>query len=619
MDNFRGTLSENIWDYKYRYRYRGKIIDQTIEDTWRRVAKAAAQLEKKEEAAHWQQQFYKIFEDFHYLPGGRILAGAGTRNKVTLFNCFVMDIQEDSITGIFDALKEGAMTLQQGGGVGYDFSILRPQGYLAKKTGVSSSGPVSFMRIWDTMSAVLLSTGSRRGAMMGILRCDHPDIEEFVAAKADPQQLRHFNVSVLVSDDFMRAVKEDRDWALIFPLSDEEAKQHEKLPTPQEIMLGMAAQEDIIYRRWSNTQAAVPCRVFKRIKARSLWNKIIRSAYDYAEPGVLFENTINRLNNLWYCEHISATNPCGEIPLPPYGACNLGSINLTAFVRSPFTDHAELDWRGIEDTVAIGTRFQDNVIDISQYPLKVQRQEALATRRIGLGLTGLGDALVMLGLPYGSPESIQLARQIMKTIAEITWVTSAELGKEKGVFPSYQAQAYAQGQFINGLSEHVQSAVAQMGMRNSHHNTIAPAGTISILARNISSGLEPIFSGHYERVVRTEKEEAHRFKVIDYALYLWMQQKKGSEFPPAWREAQSINPQDHLQIQAAVQPFVDNAISKTINIPEDFPFETLMEVYTQAFELGLKGCTVFRANPITGSILEKQKPEEQIDRCCPYT
>jgi ribonucleoside-diphosphate reductase alpha chain len=528
-----------------------------------------------------------------------------------------MDIHEDSISGIFEALKEGALTLQQGGGVGYDFSVLRPHGYSAKKTGIAASGPVSFMQIWDKMSEILLSTGARRGAMMGVLRCDHPDIEEFVAAKADSHQLRHFNVSVLVSDDFMQAVKEGRDWPLIFPLSEEEAKQLEKLSPTQDLLPGVGSHEDLIYRRWSNAQTALPCRVFKRIKARDLWEKIIRSAYDYAEPGVLFENTINRMNNLWYCEHISATNPCGEIPLPPYGACNLGSVNLTRFVREPFTDKATLDWQAIEQTVAVATRFQDNIVDVSQYPLKIQRQEALATRRIGLGLTGLGDVFVMLGLHYGSPESLKLAKQIMKTIAETTWLTSIELAKEKGAFPSYQAGAYSQGQFISGLSEDIQKAVAQHGIRNSHHNTIAPAGTISILARNISSGLEPIFSGQYQRAVRTLKDEPVTYQVTDYALALWQELKKPEPLPPAWRDTRSILPQDHLQVQAAMQPYVDNAISKTINIPVDFPFQSLLDVYTQAFALGLKGCTVFRANPITGSILEAQTPEEQIDRCCP--
>jgi ribonucleoside-diphosphate reductase alpha chain len=302
---------------------------------------------------------------------------------VTLFNCFVMDIAKDSLKGIFGGLLEGALTLQQGGGVGYDFSVLRPKGDLVKKTGIASSGPVSFMRIWDTTCSILLSTGVRRGAMMGVMRCDHPDIEEFIEAKRDPHALRHFNVSVFVTDAFMEAVKNDAEWNLIFPIN------------------GGTSRGD----------------VYRVVKARELWHKIIRSAYDYAEPGVLFGDTINRMNNLWYCERITATNPCGEIPLPPYGACDLGAVNLTQFVISPFRSDAKLDWTGIEETVKIATRFLDNVIDVSRYPLQSQRKQAQGTRRIGLGVTGLADALVMLGIHYGSAESIHFARDVMMRIS----------------------------------------------------------------------------------------------------------------------------------------------------------------------------------------------------------
>jgi len=555
-------FSEKIWDLKYRYRYQGKIIDHTIEDTFARVAKAVACAEKKEIYSHWQQQFYSILEDFKFLPGGRIFAGAGTKHTVTLLNCFVMHIEEDSLSAVFDALKEGALTLQQGGGIGYDFSILRPRGFLAEKTGIPSSGPISFMKIWDAMSAVLLSTGARRGAMMGVLRCDHPDIEEFIAAKSDPTQLRHFNVSVLVSDAFMQAVNQKKEWPLVF--------QH---------------------------------KTFKKISAQELWQKIIRSAYDYAEPGVLFEDTINRMNNLWYHEHISATNPCGEIPLPAYGACDLGSVNLTQFIESPFSLSAKINWKNLENTVEIATRFQDNVIDISHYPLPSQREQALAARRMGLGFTGLADALVMLQIPYGSQESLMLTTKIMKLIAETTWLTSIELAKEKGIFPVFQKK-YCEGKFITTLSDDIQKNVAKYGIRNSHHNAIAPAGTISMMANNISSGLEPIFSGQYSRVIRTLEGETQEFSVKDYALNEWQKQKKAEPFPPAWMDVHSITPQAHIAIQAAVQPYVDNAISKTINIPTNFPFESLSEIYSQAFSSGLKGCTIFRPNPITGSVLK---------------
>lgn len=595
MDYFREPISEIIWKIKYRYT-RKKIIDHTIEDTWQRVAKAVAKAEHPTQRAHWQQQFYHILENFQFLPGGRILAGSGTQHKVTLFNCFVMPV-EDSLQSIFDGIKEGAQTLQEGGGVGYDFSNLRPRGYLIKRTGLSASGPVSFMHIWNAMCATMLSTGARRGAMMGILRCDHPDIEEFISAKSDPLALRHFNVSVLVTDAFMKAVKEDSVWELIYPTDEKDS-------------------DDIIYRHWSHSGEPVRCHVVKRIKARDLWQKIIRSAYDYAEPGVVFEDTINRQNNLWYCEWISATNPCGEIPLPVYGACNLGAINLTQFVLNPFADNAEIDWEKLQHTAAIATRFLDNVIDVSRYPLRAQKQAAFATRRIGLGITGLADMFVMLGVKYGSNESLTIASRVMQHIAETTWRVSIELAKERGVFPSFDKEKYLQGEFVQHLSADIRAGIAAHGVRNSHHNTIAPTGTISLIANNISNGIEPIFSSHYDRTVRPAEGELLKFSVLDFALRLW-QEKKNSGLPAAWVDSQSLTPQDHLQIQAAIQPYIDNAISKTINIPVDFPFEKLMDVYTQAYELGLKGCTVFRPNAITGSVLTVSAQDDDApDRCC---
>jgi ribonucleoside-diphosphate reductase alpha chain len=599
MTFFHETIAAEIWDTKYRYRYLGQTIDQTVEDTWIRVAKAAAKVESPQQRQFWQKQFHSILENFRFLPGGRILAGAGTKLHVTLFNCFVMNIAEDSLSGIFDALEEGAITLQQGGGVGYDFSILRPRGQIVKKTGIASSGPISFMRIWNTMCGILLSTGTRRGAMMSVLRCDHPDIEEFITAKADPQELRHFNVSVLVSDAFMQAVKADDDWALVFPLA-----------------AGEPENGEIIYKQWSNQLEVVPCRVYRRVKARALWQQITRSAYDYAEPGVLFEDTINRMNTLWYREKISATNPCGEIPLPPYGACNLGAINLTQFVINAYTKEAALDWDGIKNTSHIATRFLDNIIDVSRYPLKAQKQEAIATRRIGLGFTGLADVFVMLGMRYGSEESLQLANKIMKTIAEATWDTSIALAAEKGAFPLYQADSYLGGEFVKKLPAETQAKIAQHGVRNSHHNTIAPTGTISLLANNVSSGIEPIFSAAYERYVLEPSGERKKFTVIDYALRQWQQLQLAERLPPAWIDSQTLTPKDHLAMQGAVQSYIDNAISKTINLPEDFPFDELHEVYSQAYAMGLKGCTIYRPNPITGSVLQSVEPEEDVERCC---
>lgn len=575
MSVFQEPVSEKIWDIKYRYRKQEKIIDLTVADTWRRVAKAIAKAEPSAQRKIWETKFFDILENFKFLPGGRILAGAGTTHTVTLFNCFVMPVS-DSLKSIFDALKEGALTLQEGGGIGYDFSTLRPSGFPVEHAGAVASGPVSFMRIWDAMCATMQSTGARRGAMMGILRCDHPDIEEFIAAKADPHELRHFNVSVLVTDAFMQAVKNNSEWELVFA--------------------------DIV----------------KRVKARELWHKIIKSAYDYAEPGVIFEDTINRYNNLWYRERITATNPCGEIPLPVYGACNLGAINLTQFVINPFTDNAVIAWDKIQYTTEIATRFLDNVIDVSRYPLKQQKQQAHATRRIGLGITGLADLFVMMGIKYGSDESLQLASRIMKLISETTWLTSVELAKERDVFPSFEKEKYLQGQFVQQLPSEIQNEIAKKGMRNSHHNTIAPTGTISLLANNVSNGIEPVFSANYQRKVRSADDDAVIYTVMDYALRLW-KNLKNENMPPAWVDTQSLLPEQHLKMQAAMQPYIDNAISKTINVPENIPLEKLADVYTQAYELGLKGCTIFRPNPVTGAVLTATEPGEDTDRCCQYS
>jgi ribonucleoside-diphosphate reductase alpha chain len=583
MAGFEQPISEYIWDLKYRYQSLDKIVDHTLEDTWHRVARAASEPEANRKKNYWSKQFYSVLEDFVFLPGGRILAGAGIEQDVTLFNCFVMKIKEDSLTGIFNALKEGAITLQKGGGVGYDFSILRPKGAVCHNTQAVASGPVSFMKVWNAMSATMLSSAARRGAMMANLRCDHPDIEEFIQIKADENELRQFNLSVIVTDEFMAAVAADDDWPLVYP-------------APPEI-----SQTKVIQRRWSNSRAKVPCEIFKVIRARKLWEDIIRAAYTYAEPGVIFEDTINTFNPLYYHEWLNATNPCGEIPLPAYGACNLGSLNLTKFVRSPFTERAYFDWRALEDATSIATRFLDNIVEVSHYPLKVQKTLSLNTRRLGLGFTGLANTFIMLGISYGSPESLKLAAELSKKIAYITWKTSNQLGKEKGSFP-YFNKKYLRGTFIQTLPEELQREVAHHGLRNSHHNAIAPTGSISLFANNISGGLEPVFSATYERQVRMKSGELASFLVEDYAYYRWKKMGKLG-LPSAWVEMGHLKPEDHLNIQAVVQPFIDNAISKTINLPVDFPFSELNEVYSTAFKLKLKGCTVFRPNPTTGSIL----------------
>jgi len=582
---FISDISSRIWDVRYRYRESGKTIDLTVEDTWRRVARALAGVEQQDKDI-WEQRFYPILEGFRFLPGGRILAGAGTSHRVTLFNCFVMGEVEDALDGIFEALKEGALTMQQGGGVGYDFSTLRPSGEPARGVGVTASGPVSFMRIWDSMCATILSTGARRGAMMATLRCDHPDIEIFIAAKRDSGALRHFNLSVLVTDDFMRAVREDADWPLVFPLSGGE-------PTGE-----------VVERIWSGSGKPCRCKVLRRIGARALWDKIMRAAYDYAEPGVIFIDRVNRMNNLWYCEQISATNPCGEIPLPHYGACNLGAINLTQFVRRPFSVDGELDLEGIAATAATAVRLLDNVYDLSHFPLQKQADTARASRRIGLGLTGLADALAMLGIRYGSPESFALGEKVMQTICHNAYRVSIELAREKGAFPAFQADSYLAGEFIRSLPADIVKGIKRHGLRNSHLTAIAPTGTVSLLANNVSSGLEPIFDWAYTRRIRGADGGFSEVRVEDYACRQFrLQHGEEAPLPAAFVRVGEIAPGAHIQMQAALQAHVDNAISKTINVPVEFDFDSFRSIYEKAYDMGLKGCTVFRPNPVTGQVL----------------
>ncbi|TAN51263.1 MAG: adenosylcobalamin-dependent ribonucleoside-diphosphate reductase [Methylococcaceae bacterium] len=573
----REELTAGITPCVWNARYRADIAGETaIEDSWHRVAKALASVETSRQA-HWERRFYRVLEGFRFLPGGRILAGAGSGHALTLFNCFVMGKIKDSLDGIFNALKEGALTMQCGGGVGYDFSTLRPCGFSARRSGAIASGPVSFMHIWDSMCATILSTGARRGAMMGVLRCDHPDIEAFAAAKRDARRLRHFNLSVLVSDDFMRAVRDDAAWALRFP-----------------------------------PHGAV----VRRLPARELWERIMRAAYDCAEPGVIFIDTVNRANNLWYCERISATNPCGEIPLPPYGACNLGSINLTRFVQSAFTPQAALDLEGIAATACLATRMLDNVYDLAHFPLPRQAKTARASRRIGLGLTGLADALIMLGIPYGSERSLSLAGEVMRTICRNAYRTSVALAEAKGAFAQFDARRYPQGEFIRALPPQLVQSIRRHGLRNSHLTAIAPAGSISLLAGNVSSGLEPVFEFSHQRRIRATDGQLLSVDVEDYAYRLYRSlHGEPAKLPAAFVKAAGLSPLAHLEMQAALQAHVDNAISKTINVPRDYPFEDFRALYQQAYARGLKGCTAFRPNPVTSAVLLEAQPER---KCCVY-
>jgi ribonucleoside-diphosphate reductase alpha chain len=590
------AIARHVWETKYRYAEAG---EQNIEASWRRVAGALARVEG-ERAAEWEARFYDLLRDFRFIPGGRILAGAGTARRVTLFNCFVMGVIDDSLDGIFDALKEGALTMQQGGGIGYDFSSLRPYGTRARSVGGIASGPVSFMRIWDAMCATLLSTGARRGAMMATLRCDHPDIERFVDAKRDARELRHFNLSVLVTDALIEAVRTDAPWPLVFPAS--------RLETD--------APGPVVERHWPGEAGPVACRVVRVVPARALWERLMRATYDCAEPGVLFIDRISRSNNLAYRERISATNPCGEIPLPPYGACNLGSINLTRFVRAAFTDRAELDLAGVAATAATAVRLLDNVIEASAFPLPSQAAEARGSRRLGLGFTGLGDALAMLGVRYGDPRSFQVAAGAMRSVCHAAYRASVALAREKAPFDYLDRERFLDAPFVRGLPEDIRDGIARHGIRNSHLTALAPTGTISLLAENVSSGIEPIFDYCYHRRVLQEDGGYAEHEVSDYAWRQWRRDHGPRPLPEAFVDARSLAPEEHLAMQAAVQPFVDNAISKTINVPADFPFERFQSIYQRAFDLGLKGCTTYRPNPVTGAILSPNQADGEVSHCC---
>ncbi|HEX7006105.1 MAG TPA: adenosylcobalamin-dependent ribonucleoside-diphosphate reductase, partial [Alphaproteobacteria bacterium] len=549
----------------------GAPIDKTIEDSWRRVANSMAEVEAPEVRAKWADAFFEALSGFKYLPAGRILAGSGTKRNVTLFNCFVMGAIPDDMAGIFTHLREAALTMQQGGGIGYDFSTLRPKGALVHGVGADASGPLSFMDVWDAMCRTIMSAGHRRGAMMATLACDHPDIEAFIEAKREPGRLRMFNLSVLVSDAFMTAVKEDAPWELKF----------------------------------NGT-------VFKSLPARALWDRIMQSTYAYAEPGVIFIDRVNRLNPLYYAEEIRATNPCGEQPLPPYGACLLGSINLARLVRNPFEPNAALDMAELESLVTTAVRLMDNVTDVSKFPLPQQKEEAQKKRRIGLGVTGLADALIMCRARYGSTEAVRLTEGWMKALQRAAYLASAELAKEKGPFPLFDAEKYLAGEYIRGLDEDVRAAIRAHGLRNALLTSIAPTGTISIFADNVSSGLEPVFSFKYKRSVLMPDGSRREEDVTDYAYRLFRRlHGEHTALPDYFIDAQHLAPADHVVMQAAVQKYVDSSISKTINVPEDISFEEFKDVYLQAYELGCKGCTTYRPNEITGAVLSvKEKSKE---------
>lgn len=577
MSSFSAPIAEQIWDMKYRLKEAdGSAVDASVEDTWRRIARALAVVEK--DPAVWEERFYGALEGFKFLPAGRITAGAGTGRAVTLFNCFVMGTIPDTMAGIFDALKEAALTMQQGGGIGYDFSTIRPRGAEVKGVAADASGPLSFMDVWDAMCRTIMSAGSRRGAMMATMRCDHPDVEAFIEAKKDPARLRMFNLSVLITDPFMAAVKADQPWELQF-----EGK------------------------------------VYKTLPARDLWNKIMRNTYDFAEPGVIFIDRINKANNLSYVEQIAATNPCGEQPLPPYGACLLGSINLPTLVSGAFTAKAKLDVTALDDLVRMAIRMMDNTVDASRFPLPQQEAEAQAKRRIGLGVTGLADALLMVGLRYGSAEAAKQTEVWMHAIARASYLASVDLAQEKGAFPLFDAEPYLSSGNMMAMDADVRDLVAKHGIRNALLTSVAPTGTISLYAGNVSSGIEPVFAYAYTRKVLQKDGSRTEEEVVDYAVRLWRELHGDAPLPDYFVNAQTLPPLDHVRMQAAAQKWIDSSISKTINCPEDISFEAFQEVYMAAWDQGCKGCTTYRPNAVTGSVLTVSESSDKTPAEAPQT
>jgi ribonucleoside-diphosphate reductase alpha chain len=566
------AISQQIWDMKYRLKMLdGQPVDKTVSDTWMRVAKALAEVEAN--PAEWTDRFAEALADFQFLPAGRILAGAGTGRTVTLFNCFVMGTIPDDMGGIFANLREAALTMQQGGGIGYDFSTLRPKGAPVLGVGADASGPLSFMDVWDAMCRTIMSAGHRRGAMMATLRCDHPDIEAFIEAKREAGRLRMFNLSVLVTDAFMTAVRQDDAWPLVFDGS-----------------------------------------VFRTVPARDLWDRIMRATYAYAEPGVIFIDRINQQNNLWYAEDISATNPCGEQPLPPYGACLLGSINLAALVLDPFTENARLDMDRLTKLVPVAVRMMDNVVDVSRFPLPQQQAEAKAKRRIGLGVTGLADALILCRARYGSEQAVSLTETWLAALRRHAYLASTELAAEKGPFPLFDADKFLDGANARTLDPDVRDAIAKHGIRNALLTSIAPTGTISLFADNISSGIEPVFAYSYDRTVLMPDGSRRQEEVSDHAYRLF-RQKFGEDtpLPDYFVDVQTLTPAAHVVMQAVAQKYIDSSISKTINCPEDLSFEAFKDVYVQAYDLGCKGCTTYRPNEVTGSVLAVKKTETKAE------
>ncbi len=629
--------SLDIWDAKYRLKTKdGQGIDSDIDATYQRVARALAEIELPEQREHWYEQFlWALYRGA--IPAGRIISNAGAtayKPATSTINCTVSGTVNDSMDDILSKLHEAGLTLKAGCGIGYEFSTLRPKGAYVSGAGAYTSGPLSFMDIYDKMCFTVSSAGGRRGAQMATFDVGHPDVLDFIRAKREDGRLRQFNLSLLITHEFMQAVQEDSDWALAFPLNPAEVETDK---------LDVNDSRQVIWRYWSTSKnyitrddGMVACRVYRSLKARRIWDAIMASTYDFAEPGFILIDRVNEFNNNWFCEAIRATNPCGEQPLPPYGACLLGSINLTRFVRQPFTEQASFAWDEYRKVISIFTRMLDNVVEINGLPLPEQREEIMRKRRHGMGFLGLGSSICMLRMKYGDPQSLEFTEQVAKEMALEGWRTGLQLGQEKGVAPLMEEEfrvtgemlakrpemlddGYTIGEKIKGkvlwakYSRYMQQvaaaepelveALAEHGARFTHHSSIAPTGTISLsLANNASNGIEPSFAHHYSRnIIREGKKSKEKVDVFSYELLAYRTlidaEATTKSLPEYFISADEVSPVQHVDVQAAAQKWIDSSISKTANVPTDYPYEDFKDIYLYAYQQGLKGCTTFRFNP----------------------
>ena len=637
-------VSLDIWDKKYRLKSKqGEHVDKNIDDSFVRVARALADVEIPAKREEWYEKFLWALRH-GAIPAGRITSNAGAlehKPATSTINCTVSGIVEDSMSGILDKVHEAGLTLKAGCGIGYEFSTLRPKGAFVAGAGAYTSGPLSFMDIYDKMCFTVSSAGGRRGAQMATFDIAHPDVTDFIKAKRENGRLRQFNLSCLITKEFMEAVKADSDWKVAFPVTEKES-----------IVDGLNVNDEsqVVWREWpvkgkylTKTEGIdagkVACRVYKTIKARRLWDIIMSSTYDFAEPGFILIDRVNEMNNNWFCENIRATNPCGEQPLPPYGACLLGSVNLTKFVKKPFTDEAFFDWAEYKEVIAIFTRMLDNVVEINGLPLEEQRKEIIRKRRHGMGYLGLGSSLTMLKMRYGDDNSLKFTEEVSRILAEVGWETGIDLADEKGAAPIMEEEfvvtadmlakrpemaadgikvgAKVKGKVLLGkysrymqqFPEGLRNKIAKKGVRFTHHSSIAPTGTISLsLANNASNGIEPSFAHHYSRnVIREGKKSKEKVDVYSYELLAYRElinskampfsENEDEKLPDYFLDSSTIQAKAHVDIQAASQKWIDSSISKTINVPTDYDYEDFKNIYLYAYDKGLKGCTTFRFNP----------------------